>query len=395
MKRYLTSAIFAVAAFLVTAASAQTTLQNGVPISNISGSTGSQLYYQIYVPSGQSKLEIKISGGTGDCDLYVKRGTQPTLTSYDYRPYLSGNNETVTVSNPASGYWYIMLRGYSAYSGVTLKASYSQTAATQEFFDDFAYSTTSALTAKGWTIKTGTSGPGISDATWSASNVSFLTDPLNSANKLARLTAYTSGQSPGTVQAEIYRTAYKYRYGTYAARIYFRDKPSVGSPDGDVVVETFFVICPWNTYYKTYNYSELDFEYLPNGGWGRSSSTMLMTSWEIAEPPNNVGTPGLSPTYAGWRTLVIQATSNGVRYYIDTDTNLVASHPSAYAPETSMAISFNLWFDTLVPYTGKRSYWQDIDWVFFAKDQLLSLSQVQSKVNAFRASSVTYKDTVQ
>ncbi len=125
MKRNLTLAIFGLMAVMVTAASAQTTLQNGVPISNISGSTGSQLYYMIYVSSGQSKLEVKISGGTGDCDLYVKYGAWPTTSSYDYRPYLSGNNETVTANNPASGYWYIMLRGYSAYSGVTLVATYS------------------------------------------------------------------------------------------------------------------------------------------------------------------------------------------------------------------------------------------------------------------------------
>ncbi len=102
-----------------------TTLSNGQTVSNLSGASGSEVFYKISVPSGQTSLEIKIWGGSGDCDLYVKRGSKPTTSSYDYRPYLSGNNETVTVSNPASGDWYIMLRGYSSYSGLSLRATYT------------------------------------------------------------------------------------------------------------------------------------------------------------------------------------------------------------------------------------------------------------------------------
>ncbi len=102
-----------------------TVLSNGQTVSNLSGAQGSETFYKISVPSGQSSLEIKIWGGSGDADLYVKYGSQPTTSSYDYRPYLTGNNETVTVSNPAAGDWYIMLHGYSSYSGVSLKATYT------------------------------------------------------------------------------------------------------------------------------------------------------------------------------------------------------------------------------------------------------------------------------
>ncbi len=105
-----------------------TVLSNGVPVGNLSGAQGAEDFYKISVPSGQSSLEIKIAGGSGDCDLYVKYGAQPTTSSYDYRPYLSGNNETVNVSNPTAGDWYIMLRGYSSYSGVTLTATYAASA---------------------------------------------------------------------------------------------------------------------------------------------------------------------------------------------------------------------------------------------------------------------------
>jgi hypothetical protein len=95
------------------AAAAETPLTNGVPVTGLSGSAGVGQYFRIDVPAGQDSLEISTSGGTGDVDLYVKRGSLPTTTSYDYRPYKVGNNETVEVDNPASGTWYIMLRGYT------------------------------------------------------------------------------------------------------------------------------------------------------------------------------------------------------------------------------------------------------------------------------------------
>lgn len=100
------------------------TLSNGQIVSDLSGAKDSWRYYKIAVPSGQAKLEIKISGGSGDADLYVKLGSKPTLSSYDYRPYKNGNNETVTVNSPAAGDWYIGIHGYSSYSGVSLQATY-------------------------------------------------------------------------------------------------------------------------------------------------------------------------------------------------------------------------------------------------------------------------------
>jgi len=102
-----------------------TTLTNGVTVTGLSGATGSFTNYKITVPTGQTQLKITMSGGTGDADLYVKRGAQPTLSVYDYRPYLTGNNETVTVTNPVAGDWYISLNGYAAYSGVSLNATYT------------------------------------------------------------------------------------------------------------------------------------------------------------------------------------------------------------------------------------------------------------------------------
>jgi hypothetical protein len=102
-----------------------TVLSNGVALTGQSASTGSWKHYKIAVPASQTSLAIVMSGGTGDGDLYVKRGAQPTSSSYDYRPYLNGNNETVNVTNPVAGDWYISLYAYSTYASVTLKATYT------------------------------------------------------------------------------------------------------------------------------------------------------------------------------------------------------------------------------------------------------------------------------
>jgi hypothetical protein len=99
-------------------------LENGVAISGLSGSVNSQALYRIVVPAGLPGLRITIVGARGDCDLYVKRGAEPTLASYDYRPYASDSNEIVNVQAPAAGDWFVMLHGYSSYNSLTLKAEY-------------------------------------------------------------------------------------------------------------------------------------------------------------------------------------------------------------------------------------------------------------------------------
>ncbi|MFC3129898.1 S8 family peptidase [Coralloluteibacterium stylophorae] len=99
-------------------------LQDGVPVTGISGASGSTRTWTVQVPAGTSSLSIAASGGSGDADLYVRRGSAPTTSAYDCRPYRTGNNETCTFSSPGSGTWYVTLRGYSTYSGVSLVANY-------------------------------------------------------------------------------------------------------------------------------------------------------------------------------------------------------------------------------------------------------------------------------
>ncbi len=104
---------------------ASTPLTNGVAKTGLSGASGSQTFYYLDVPAGKA-VSFVMSGGTGDADMYVKFGSQPSTTSYDCRPYLGGNNETCNIAaKTTSGRYHVMLRGYTSYSSTSLKGTYT------------------------------------------------------------------------------------------------------------------------------------------------------------------------------------------------------------------------------------------------------------------------------
>lgn len=98
-------------------------LTNGVPINGLAGSRSQELIYTIDVPAN-AVLNVSMSGGTGDADLYVRKGAQPTTNNFDCRPYLNGNNETCSLNSGQGSKYYITLRGYTAFSGASIVASY-------------------------------------------------------------------------------------------------------------------------------------------------------------------------------------------------------------------------------------------------------------------------------
>jgi hypothetical protein len=97
------------------------TVANGQFVSPLSGSAGSWQYFKVSVPQGNNTLDVAISGGIGDADLYVRWGVLPTLNAWDGRPYLTGNNEAVRMLSFPPGDWYIGINGYSSYSSLSLR----------------------------------------------------------------------------------------------------------------------------------------------------------------------------------------------------------------------------------------------------------------------------------
>ena len=94
----------------------------GVTIAS-SAARGTSLYRKIVVPAGATSLTVTISGGTGDVDLYVRRGAVPTFSTYDCASEAGGNTESCVITNPAAGTYFIMLGLWDPYSGATLRAT--------------------------------------------------------------------------------------------------------------------------------------------------------------------------------------------------------------------------------------------------------------------------------
>jgi len=111
------------------------TLTKGVAVTGLGASTGASLNYTMVVPAGSTNLTFTTSGGTGDADMYVKFGSAPTDTVYDCRPYLSGNAEKCTFAAPSAGTYYVRLKAYSTFSGVSLVGDYS-TSGGQSFWEN-------------------------------------------------------------------------------------------------------------------------------------------------------------------------------------------------------------------------------------------------------------------
>ena len=102
-----------------------TALTSGTPLASRAGGENSSILYRVEVPSGATLLSVTTSGGTGDLDLYVRRGATPTTAAYDCESAGGDNDELCEVDGPAAGTWYILLVGFEAYSGVTLTAAVS------------------------------------------------------------------------------------------------------------------------------------------------------------------------------------------------------------------------------------------------------------------------------
>ena len=284
--------------------------------------------------------------------------------------------------------------------------------AQQILFDDFSYSNSAQFTNNGWRIRTWAGGPGLANGTWSTANVSFVNDPASSGNKLMRLKASTNvnGNNINTAtnrsttgtssQTEVARVEQVYKNGTWAARMFFTDTPSTG-PDGDTVIETFFGLTDYIEGAEPY--SEIDFEYLANGGWWTGSGTpaMWMTTYRIVDfsDPTSRGHTVRTGSLAGWRTLVAQVMDGYVSFYIDGV--FQEGFSGAVAPDHPMYLMFQIWFsnDCFDPACNTRGYlntstyreyYEDIDWVYFEKDNIVSPALVNQAVANLRAAGTTY-----
>ncbi|HEU0202037.1 MAG TPA: glycoside hydrolase family 16 protein [Burkholderiaceae bacterium] len=263
------------------------------------------------------------------------------------------------------------------------------------FFDDFSYASRADLVRGGWTLRSAMGHPGVPGAHWVPAAIEVVEDPASAGNRLLRLTARTDGTPAGTAQAQLCHQR-KALAGTYAARVRFADAPVQGS-DGDPVIQTFYAVAPLRFDFDP-EFSEIDWEYLPNGGWGSDRTRLYGITWQTVrvEPwqAYNQAHEELG-SHAGWHTLVMQVAAGRTHWFIDG--RKVAEHGGRNYPVSTMAISFSLWFSPsglLPPSPQPRVYTQEVDWVLHARNEVLTPTQVSAAVARLRGRATASVDTV-
>ena len=82
-----------------------------------------QRYFSLWIEPGTTQVDVTLDFGGGDADLYVNSDGWPTTSDYDAASTNAGTTEAVTLANPPSGWFYIVVEADPSHSGVTLKAA--------------------------------------------------------------------------------------------------------------------------------------------------------------------------------------------------------------------------------------------------------------------------------
>jgi hypothetical protein len=362
-------------------------------------------------------LEIGFTAGTG---TLAPGGTSQGIGLQLYRVDHAKLNQANDRSFNAEDTTYSPSKLVTAYlggthvwgeepAGTTPPAAAAASAALPKsvLFDDFAYAGPHdpALKANGWEVRDGEGGPGIED-TWSTSGVSFPAggsggdagsngsdgsdgsgEEDRGDGQALRLVARTDGTKRGTRQAEFHTARPTFFTGTLVARVYFGDDPTSGK-DGDHIAESLFTISPDHTSSK---YSELDYEYMPNGGWGSLGPRLDTTSWRDSTRNDRV-TSSHTLKLSGWHTLAITAVKGRTTYSVDGETLFTSG--SRHFPRERMTINMSTWFIDL-PFKGASRTWDmRVDWLYYASGTTVPAKTAETAATGFASAGVRYVNTL-
>jgi Zn-dependent metalloprotease len=105
-----------------------TVLSPNTTLTNLGAIFSSETFYKWTVPAGASSFSVSTTGGTGDVDIFLKKGSPPTCQEtavvapcvYDEVSANVGNQESITINSPAAADAYLNMTAYDTYAGVTL-----------------------------------------------------------------------------------------------------------------------------------------------------------------------------------------------------------------------------------------------------------------------------------
>ena len=99
-------------------------LTRGVAKTGQAAPTNTALSYTLVVPAGATSLTFTTAGGSGDADLFVKFGSAPSDTVNDCKSTGPANAETCTIAAPRAGTYYVALKAYATFSGLSIVGDY-------------------------------------------------------------------------------------------------------------------------------------------------------------------------------------------------------------------------------------------------------------------------------
>lgn len=255
-------------------------------------------------------------------------------------------------------------------------------AATGEFFDDFAQPDLDALRASGWVLREGTGHPGLPGSRFDPQQLAL-------GGGLLTLKLTTDGTPARTTLAQLC-AARKFLIGTTTARVRFRDTPGSRDP----VIQSFFLASPLKHDYDP-DFSEVDFEYLPHGGWGEPETRLYGVSWQTVriDPWQSFNQASIVPgSFDGWQLLTVQVEATRTRHYVNG--RLMGEHTGRNVPAKPMAISFNHWISAGAVPGEVRHYGFDVDWVLHAAGKTLSPAAMQARAAQLKRQGQARVDTV-
>lgn len=98
-------------------------------VDGLSEAKGAARYFKVTVPDGVTNLVIQTAGEGGDPNLYVERGSKPTIGPSANSSYCASTNtgtrEQCTYATPLTGDYYILVYAASAYVNLTLTVSWT------------------------------------------------------------------------------------------------------------------------------------------------------------------------------------------------------------------------------------------------------------------------------
>lgn len=100
-----------------------TPLTNAVQLGPFTGSAGIPTYYTFQAPAGTLSMDIATFGGSGNAELYVRSGVNPTMTDFDCHAAVAGPSQICTVNSNLATPYYIVVNAATPLAGSKIRAN--------------------------------------------------------------------------------------------------------------------------------------------------------------------------------------------------------------------------------------------------------------------------------